>query len=135
MPEADGRKQQLDTAALKRLVLANLDNVSVTLGFLRNAKVVAIPGLVALIVARCRTVRILELIASDRTLYSGFANKDVPRSLLLCPCNIPVKSLTKFIHAKYVNKIDLQRMAKDKTGVRREVIKEIEAYLDTLGGS
>jgi len=131
--EAEGK--ELDTAALKRLVLANLDNVSVTLGFLRNAKVTAIPGLVATIVARCRSSRVLELIATDRSLYTGYANKDVPRALIASPCNIPVKTLTKFVHVKYVNKIDLQRMAKDKTGIRREVIKEIQDYLDTLGGS
>ena len=133
-PEAAAAAAALDTAALKRLVLANLDNVSVTLGFLRNGKVTSIPGLVATVVARCRTGRVLELIASDRSLYTGYANKDVPRALLASPCNIAVKSLVKFIHVKYVNKIDLQRMAKDKTGIRREVGKEIQAYLDTLGG-
>lgn len=131
---AAARTDEIDTAALKRLVLANLDNVSVTIGFLRNAKVVAIPGLVAQIVHRCRTVRILEIIAQDRTLHSGYANKDVPRALLTSPCNIPVKSLSKFIHVKYVNRVDLQRMAKDRTGIRRELIKEIESYLATLGG-
>jgi hypothetical protein len=124
---------ELDTAELKRLVLANLDNVSVTSGFLRNARVTAIPGLVAMVAIRCRSSRILELIASDRTLYTGYANKDVPRSLLISPCNIPVKSLVKFIHVKYVSRMDLQRMAKDKTGIRREVIQEIQSYLDTLG--
>lgn len=128
------RTEEIDTAALKRLVLANLDNVSVTIGFLRNPKVVGIPGLVAQIVHRCRSVRILEIIAQDRTLHSGYANKDVPRALLASPCNIPVKSLSKFIHVKYVNKVDLQRMAKDRTGIRRELIKEIESYLATLGG-
>jgi len=125
----------LDPTALKRLVLANLDNVSVTTGFLRNARVTAIPGMVAAIVARCRTARVLDLIANDRNLYSGFANKEVPRALLLSPCNIPVKSLSKFIHVKYVHRIDLQRMAKDKTGIRREVLKEIQSYLATLGGN
>lgn len=125
----------LDPTALKRLVLANLDNVSVTTGFLRNARVTAIPGMVAAIVTRCRTARVLDVIASDRNLYSGFANKDVPRALLLSPCNIPVKSLAKFIHVKFVHRIDLQRMAKDRTGIRREVIKEIQSYLDTLGGN
>ena len=123
----------LDAAALKRLVLANLDNVSVTLGFLRNARVTGIPGLVAAIVARCRAARVLEVIATDRSLHTGFANKEVPRALLVSPCNIPVKSLAKFVHVKYVNRLDLQRMAKDKTGIRREVLKEIQAYLDTLG--
>jgi hypothetical protein len=125
----------LDTAALKRLVLANLDNVSMTLGFLRNPKVVAMPGLVAGIVARCRTVRILELIAHDRSLYGGYANKDVPRALLMSPSNVSVKALQKFIHVKYVNRIDLQRMARDKAGIRREVGREIQAYLASLGGA
>ena len=125
----------LDPTSLKRLVLANLDNVSVTTGFLRNARVTAIPGMVAAIVTRCRTTRVLDVIANDRNLYSGFANKDVPRALLLSPCNVPVKSLAKFIHVKFVHRIDLQRMAKDRSGIRREVIKEIQSYLETLGGN
>jgi hypothetical protein len=125
-------EEDATAAELKRLVLANLDNVSVTLGFLQNARVIAIPGLVASIATRCRSLRVLDVIATDRRLHSGFANKEVPRALLLTPCNIPVKTLVKFIHVKYVSKVDLQRMAKDKTGMRREVIKEIERYLASL---
>ncbi len=130
--EPGGKDEEASVAELKRLVFANLDNVSVTLGFLQNAKIISVPGLVAGIAARCRCARVLEVIAADRRLHSGYANKDVPRTLLLSPCNIPIKSLQKFIHVKFVNKIDLQRMARDKAGVRREVCREIEAYLDSL---
>ncbi len=133
--DADRQADQLDTAAMKRLVMANLDNVSVTIGFLRNPKVVSIPGLVAMVATRCRTARILEMIAHDRNLYGGYANKDVPRALLTSPCNISVKALQKFIHVRFVNRVDLQRMAKDRAGIRREVCREIQDYLATLGGS
>ena len=71
-------------------------------------------------------------IATDRTLYTGFANRDVPLTCLKNPSNVSVKVLRKFIHVKFVTKIDLKRMAQDKAGVRRELRQEIEKYLDSL---
>ena len=112
--------------------MTNIGSVSVLSGLLRNPKIVAIPGLVAGVVQRCRSLLVLDLIANDRMLFTGFANKDVPRALLHNPCNIPIKSLRKFIQVKYVAKVDLQRMARDKVGLRDEVVKEIESYLKSL---
>ncbi len=79
-------------AAMKQLVMSNIMSTSTTLGFLRNPKIVAIPGLVADIAQRTRNPQIIETIATDRTLYTGFANRDVP---LVCqdpaevrPCEV-----------------------------------------------
>jgi hypothetical protein len=131
----DDRKRDQDksAAAVKQMVMNNIGSVSIVLGFLRNPKVTAIPGLVADVVRRSRSGRVLEVVASDRHLTSGHANKDVPRALLESPVNIPVKTLRKFIHVKYVSKTDLRRMAKDKARLRKEVCREIEDYLESLG--
>ena len=131
--EDQGQEQvSMQATAIKRLVLNNLGTVSVLLGFLRNPKIVAIPGLVNAVAQRCRVAHVLEFIATDRKLYTGFANQDVPLSLIKSPCNIPIKSLRKFIHVKYVSKVELRRMAKDKAGLRQVVVKEIAAYLKML---
>ncbi|MFH1842761.1 MAG: hypothetical protein ABIF77_06100 [bacterium] len=119
-------------ASIKKLVLNNLGSVSVLIGFLRNPKIVGVPGLVAEVAARCRSLMVLDVIATDRTLYTGFANREVPLTLLRSPCNISIKKLRKFIQVKYVNKVDLKRMANDKAGIRDEVVKEIDRYLRTL---
>jgi len=126
------KKENMQTAAIKRLVLNNMGTVSVMMGFLRNPKIVAIPGLVASVAQRCRSVQVLEVIAMDRKLYTGFANQDVPLCLIRNPCNISVKSLRKFIHVKYISKVELRRIAKDKAGIRPEVLKEINVYLKSL---
>lgn len=120
-------------SAVKALVLNNVGSVSILLGFLRNAKVTSIPGLVSDVVHRTRSGRVLEVIASDRRLHSGHANKDVPRALLESPVNVSVKMLRRFIHVKYVSKTDLRRMARDKSRLRKDVCREIEAYLESLG--
>jgi len=129
-PEDPTRDRGNDT--VKQLVMANLGCVSILLGFLRNPKIIAIPGLVADVARRSRSTRVIEVIATDRALHSGFANKDVPRALLESPVNVPVKSLRKFIHVKYVSRTDLKRMAMDKARLRKEVIGEIHAYLESL---
>jgi hypothetical protein len=130
--DEDAPQQDKSAAAVKQLVMNNIGSVSIVLGFLRNPKVTAIPGLVADVVRRTRSGRVLEIIAGDRHLTSGHANKDVPRALLESPVNVPVKTLRKFIHVKYVSKTDLRRMAKDTARLRKEVCKEIEVYLESL---
>jgi len=122
----------LTGAAIKHLVMSNIMSTSVILGFLRNPKVIGIPGLVADVAARTRNPQIIETIATDRALYTGFANRDVARICLYSPCNVSVKTLRKFVHFKYVNKIDLKRMSQDKAGMRREVVREINKYLEAL---
>jgi hypothetical protein len=128
--ETSTRDRGNDT--VKQLVMANVGCVSILLGFLRNPKVIAVPGLVADVARRSRSIRVLEVIATDRALHCGFANKDVPRAVLESPVNVPVKSLRKFIHVKYVSRTDLKRMAQDKARLRKEIIGEIQAYLESL---
>ncbi len=118
--------------SVKDLVLANLNKTSVLLGLLKNAKVVNTPGVVAMVAQRTRNLRVLDIISQTRKLHSGFANKDVPLALLRSPANIPIKTLRKFINVRYVSKIDLRRLAKDRSAIRREVADEIEAYLLSL---
>ncbi len=124
--------EDMSATAVKQMVINNIGSVSIVLGFLRNAKVTGIPGLVADVARRTRSPRVLEVIANDRTLHSGFANKDVPRTLLESPVNLSVKTLRRFIHVKYVSKTDLRRLAKDKARIRKEVVREIESYLESL---
>jgi hypothetical protein len=119
-------------AAVKKMVMNNIGSVSILLGFLRNPRVTSIPGLVAEVVRRTRTARVLEVVANDRRLTTGHANKEVPRALLESPVNVPVKTLRKYIHVKYVSKTDLRRLARDKSRLRKEVCQEIQAYLDSL---
>jgi hypothetical protein len=130
--EEEETTEDLSSSAIKHLVMSNIMSTSVTLGFLRNPKVVGIPGLVADIAARTRNPQIIETIATDRTLHTGFANRDVARVCLQSPCNVSVKILRKFVHVKYVTKVDLKRMAQDRAGIRREVIREINKYLEAL---
>ncbi|MBE0567686.1 MAG: hypothetical protein IH621_17160, partial [Krumholzibacteria bacterium] len=128
-PEKD--KDQ-GASALKRMVLTNLQSISVTIAFLRDPKVVAVPGLVEEVVNRTRNPQIIEIIATQRPLHGGFANRGVPLALLKSPVNVSTKLLRKFIHVKYISKMDLRRLANDRTGIRREVGKEIENYLSSL---
>ncbi len=124
--------RNITTVAFKKMVLNNIDSTTVVLGFLRNPKVVAIPGLVAAVAVRTRSSLALETIASDRTLYTGFANKGVPLACLQSPMNIPVKRLRKFIHVKYVDRCELKRIVKDRARYRREVVDEVKKYLGSL---
>lgn len=117
---------------VKDLVLANINNTSVLLGLLRNAKVYTTPGIVALIASTSRTLRVLEEICESKPLHTGFANKNVPLVVLKTPARLPIKTLRKFIHVKYVSKMELRRLLNDRTGVRRELWDEIKAYLEGL---
>ena len=124
--------RNITTGAFKKMVLNNIDSTTVVLGFLRNPKVVAIPGLVAAVAVRTRSSLALETIVTDRTMYTGFANKGVPLACLQSPMNIPVKRLRKFIHVKYVDRCELKRIVKDRARYRREVVDEVKKYLDSL---
>ena len=126
---AAGRDEPAD---LRKLVLGHVGSTGIILGFLRNPRVTATPGLVAEIATRTRCGRVLEVIAGDRRLTSGHANRDVPRALLESPVPIPVRTLRRFIHVKYVAKTDLRRMARDTARLRRDVCDAIGEYLDSL---
>lgn len=134
-PEQDDEKFDPDTASaseIKKMVLDSITSVSVLIGFLRNPKIVSIPGLVEEVVVRTRAPKIVETICQVRILHTGFANKGVPLACLRSPVNVSVKTLRRFIHVKYVSKVDLKRIAKDKAGVRKEVVREVQKYLETL---
>ncbi len=130
--EDDEEVEDLGATGLKNLVMTNIQSVSVLLGFLRNPKITSIPGLVEEIVVRTRNPQIIATIANDRVLHTGFANKGVALACLRSPVNVSVKTLRKFCHVKYVAKIELKRMAADRTGIRKEVGREIKKYLDAL---
>ncbi|HKK69773.1 MAG TPA: hypothetical protein VKA86_01050 [Candidatus Krumholzibacteria bacterium] len=117
---------------VKDLVLSNINNTSVLLGLLKNQKVINTPGIVRMVVERSRNMRVLDTICTARNLHSGFANKDVPLALLRSPMNIPVKVLRKFVNVRYVSKMDLRRVERDSSAVRREVAAEVGAYLKSL---
>ncbi len=124
--------EDLGATALKNLVMTNIQSVSVLLGFLRNPKITSIPGLVEEVVVRTRNPQIIATIANDRVLHTGFANKGVAMACLRSPVNVSVRALRKFCHVKYVSKIELKRMAADRTGIRKEIGREIKKYLDAL---
>lgn len=130
--ETDAAAEAIDRARLRKLVLDNIMSTSVLLEFLRDPKVTSIPGLVAEVVNRTRNPQVLEVIINTRTLHTGFANKAVPLACLRSPVNVSIKSLRRFVHVKYVPKIDLKRLARDRTGIRREVGQEIVRYLESL---
>lgn len=124
-------KDQEET--VKDLVLSNINNTSVLLGLLKNQKVINTPGVVRMVVERSRNMRVLDTVCTARNLHSGFANKDVPLALLRSPMNIPVKVLRKFVNVRYVSKVDLRRLERDRSSVRREVAAEVADYLKSLG--
>ncbi|MCP4571851.1 MAG: hypothetical protein GY838_05815 [bacterium] len=119
-------------AARRQLVMTNMGTTSVLLEFLRDAKIISLPGLVEEVANRTRNPQVLETIATTRNLHTGFANRNVPLALLRSPVNVSVRTLRRFIHVKYVSKLELKRMAADKSGLRKEVHREIEKYLTTL---
>jgi hypothetical protein len=131
-PDGKGEDAELTAAAKKNLVLTNLQSCSLVLGFLRNPKFTSVPGLVEAVAMRTRNPQVIETIATDRALHTGFANRGVPLACLRSPVNVPITVLRRFIKVKYVSKVDLRRLALDRAGVRKEVVREIEKYLETL---
>jgi hypothetical protein len=135
VPWGEGAVEAVEVPAelsVKDLVQDNITKTSVLLGLLKNEKVINTPGVVAMVALRTRNLRVLDVIAQTRKLHAGFANKDVPLALLKSPANIPVKTLRKFINVRYVSKIDLRRLSKDRSSIRREVADEIDTYLVSL---
>ena len=131
-PDVAPEAQNFGATEAKKLVLTNLQSLSILLSLLRNPKITAVPGLVAEVATRTRNPQVIVTIANDRSLFTGFANRDVPLACLRNPSNVSVKVLRKLIHVKFVNKIDLKRMSQDRAGVRRELRQEIDNYLATL---
>jgi hypothetical protein len=115
----------------KSLVLCYMDNDSFLVELLNNPKAISKPGIVELISARCRSLRVLTLVATRRDLFTGFTNKNVPLNLLMSPSKIPLTLLRKFIHVRYVDKMTLQRLIGRGGNIREEVRREIRRYLDS----
>ncbi len=125
-------ERKLPELTLKELVRMQMTNEAFVLGVLENPKATSMPGLVPMLAAQSRSLRILDRIMRDRSLYTGPSNKDVPRLLLTSPARIPVNSLKRFIHVRFVSKMDLERMVRHGADVRLEVRREIERYLASL---
>jgi hypothetical protein len=115
----------------KSLVLSYLDNDTFLVELLNNPKAVAKPGIVQIIATRCRSLRVLSLLATRRTCFTGFVNKNVPLALLENPSKIPLTQLRKFIHVRYVDKMTLQGLTGKGGNIREEVRREIRRYLDS----
>ncbi len=114
----------------KSLVMSYLDNDSFLTQMLNNPKATNQPGLVALIAQRCRSLRILSMIANRRDLYTGFNNKTVPMNLVMSPAKIPLTTIRKFMHIRYIDKMTLIKLSqKGGSQVREEVRREIDRYL------
>lgn len=113
----------------KSLVMTYMDNDTFLCQLLNNPKATNKPGIVDLIAQRCRSLRVLSLIANRRDLHTGFTNKNVPMHLLMNPSKIPLTTIRKFIHIRYVDKMTLVKLATKGGGnVREEVRREIERY-------
>ena len=117
----------------KSLVLSYIDNDSFLAELLNNPKATNKPGVIPLIALRCRSMRVLSIIANRRDLYTGHSNKEVPLNLLVNPARVPLMSLRKFIHVRYVDRMTLQRMATRGFAIREEIRREVQRYLASLG--
>lgn len=116
----------------RSLVLSYIDNDNFLMELLNNPKVTGKPGVISLVALRCRSSRVLSVIANRRDLYTGFANKEVAINLLKSPARISLTSLRKFIHVRYVDRMSLQSLASRGSQVREEVRREIMHYLSSM---
>lgn len=117
----------------RAMVLSYIDNDTFLISLLNNPKACSKPGVVSLIAARCRSLRVLSLLAGRREFFTGHANKDVPLYLLMNPAKVPLTGLRKFIHVRYVDRMTLQKLsAKGGGNIREEVRREIVRYLASI---
>jgi hypothetical protein len=116
----------------RTLVMTYIDNDNFLIELLNNPRLLAQPGVIALISLRSRSMRILSVIANRRDLYTGFANKEVPLNLLQNPAKVPVSSIRKFIHVRFIDKATLARLAGKGSSIRDEVRREIQRYIGSL---
>lgn len=116
----------------RTLVVTYMDNDNFIVELMNNPRVLAQPGIMSLIAQRSRSMSVLTTIANRRDLYSGFANKEVPINLLQNPARVPLSSLRKFIHVRFIDKTALARFAGKGNQMRDEVRREIQKYLSSL---
>ena len=121
--------------SLKDLVRSQLRNDGFILGILENPRANTVPGIVEIIAGQSRSLRVLDKIARTPSLYTGAANKNVAAHLLMNPSRIPLTSLRRFMNVRFVSRVDLRQMTRNKGGMRPEVLHEIDAYLRTLKNS
>ncbi|HET9234014.1 MAG TPA: hypothetical protein VFP10_07750, partial [Candidatus Eisenbacteria bacterium] len=118
--------------SLKDLVRSQLRNDAFMMGILENPRANTVPGVIEIIASRSRSLRVLDKITRTPSLFSGPANKNVPAQLLLNPSRIPLTSLRRFMNVRFVSKLDLQQMTRQRGALRPEVQHEISAYLRKL---
>lgn len=112
----------------KAVLAQNITRDSVLEALLNNPKVNQKPGLVGFVALMARSPGVLSMIAKNRTLHTGFANKDVPYCLLQNPSNVPLNLVRPFINTRWVSLMDLKQISRSRLG-RPEVRREIDAYL------
>jgi len=130
MPEAGNR-----SLSLKDLVRSHLRNDAFILGILENPRASSVPGIVEIIAGQSRSLRVLDKITRTPSLHTGPANKNVAAHLLMNPSRIPLTSLRRFMNVRFVSRMDLKQMTRNKSGMRPEVMHEIDLYLRTLKNS
>ena len=130
MPEAGNR-----SLSLKDLVRSHLRNDAFILGILENPRASSVPGIVEIIAGQSRSLRVLDKITRTPSLHTGPANKNVAAHLLMNPSRIPLTSLRRFMNVRFVSRVDLKQMTRNKSGMRPEVMHEIDLYLRTLKNS
>jgi hypothetical protein len=123
------------TPDLRVMVLANIQNESVMMGLMAMPRVTSLPGLIETIALRTRSIRVLLEIANRRELYTGSANRNVPRVLLWHPSNIPASALRKFVHVRFVDRMELGTLSSRGSKARPEVRQMAAAYLASLSSS
>lgn len=126
-PDAENR-----SLSLKDLVRSQLRNDAFIMGILENPRANTVPGVIEIIASRSRSLRVLDKITRTPALFTGPANKNVPAQLLLNPSRIPLTSLRRFMNVRFVSKLDLQQMTRQRGALRPEVQHEISAYLRKL---
>jgi hypothetical protein len=120
---------------LRAIVLANVHNEHVMCGLLSMPRLATSPGLVEQVVVRSRSLKVLLEIANRRELYTGVANRNVPRALLWHPAGIPVSALRKFVHVRFVERAELAALSARGSRARPEIRQMAAAYLASLSST
>jgi hypothetical protein len=131
LPEMPGVAKTPEIS-IEQLVRQQMNNDPFLAGVLENPKLTEGKRVVSIIATGSRSLRILVKIINTPRLHTGETNKDVPRLLLMNPARIPVSSLRKFIHVRYVSKTDLGKLASPQYDIRREIQHEIRTYLKSI---
>jgi hypothetical protein len=124
------QKEQI--VSYRTLVMTYMDNDNFIVELLNNPRVASQPGIIPLIALRSRSMRVLSIIANRRDLYTGFSNKEVPLNILQNSAKVPLSSLRKFIHVRFIDKATLARLGGRGSQIREEVRREVQRYLSSI---